>query len=275
MSITAISYDWGFEPTIVRITTTDSLATITTAAYWTGQSTVIEALNNGAFTFPEGCLVAINYSDGEGFFTFSVADQAFVAETIPGSLSSTLTEARVFVGSALNVATGVAMSGDIEIIADGTTAIGAGVIVNADVAASAALALSKLEPMVSGTIMVGSAAAVATEVAMSGDVAIIASGATTIQAGAIDLAMLSSGITPSSIVVFAGQPTTAGGAAAEVITVTGAAATDLAFVQMVDDGTNNTTIISAAVTLNTLTVTFSADPGADAVINYQLLRAAA
>jgi len=91
---------------------------------------------------------------------------------------------------------------------------------------------------------------------------------------AVSLENLDAGITPSHIVVFAGQPTTTGGAAAEAITVTGAAATDLAFVEMVDDGTNNTTIVNAVVTLNTLTVTFSADPGADAVINYQLLRAA-
>jgi hypothetical protein len=126
----------------------------------------------------------------------------------------------------------------------------------------------------SAEILVGSGANVATAVAMSGDVAIDNAGATTIQAGAIDLAMLSAGIAPSHVVVFAGQPTTAGGGAGEAITVTGAAATDLAFVQMVDDGTNNTTIVNAVVTLNTLTVTFSADPGADAVINYQILRAA-
>lgn len=91
---------------------------------------------------------------------------------------------------------------------------------------------------------------------------------------AVSLENLDAGITPSHIVVYAGQPTTAGGGAAEAITVTGAAATDLAFVQMVDDGTNNTTIVNAVVTTNTLTVTFSGDPGADAVINYQLLRAA-
>ena len=92
---------------------------------------------------------------------------------------------------------------------------------------------------------------------------------------AVSLENLDSGITPSHIVVFAGQPTTAGGGAAEAITVTGAAATDLAFVEMVDDGTNNVTIVNAVVTTNTLTVTFSGDPGADCVINYQLLRAAA
>lgn len=91
---------------------------------------------------------------------------------------------------------------------------------------------------------------------------------------AVSLENLDSGITPSHIVVYAGQPTTAGGGAAEAITVTGAAATDLAFVTMVDDGTNNVTIVNAVVTTNTLTVTFSGDPGADCVINYQLLRAA-
>lgn len=81
---------------------------------------------------------------------------------------------------------------------------------------------------------------------------------------------------PSHIIRFAGQPTTAGGAAAEAITVTGAlAASDYAFVQMVDDGTNNTTIVNAVVTDDTLTVTFSGDPGADAVINYQIIRAIA
>ncbi len=69
-------------------------------------------------------------------------------------------------------------------------AVAAGTIVNADIAAAAAIAFSKLEPMASGAILVGSAGAVATEVAMSGDVAIIASGATTIQALAVKQGML-------------------------------------------------------------------------------------
>ena len=68
------------------------------------------------------------------------------------------------------------------------------------------------------------------------------------------------------------QYTTVGGAAAEAITVTGAQATDLAFVQMVNNGTNNVTIVDAVVTANTLTVTFSGDPAADTVINYQLVK---
>jgi hypothetical protein len=109
---------------------------------------------------------------------------------------------------------------------------------------------------------------------MSGDVAISNTGATTIQAAAIDLAMLSTGIAPSHVVKYAGKPTTVGGAAAEAFTVNGVAATDLAFVQIVDNGTNNVTVLQAVCTLNTLTVTFSGNPGADCIFNYQILRAA-
>lgn len=92
--------------------------------------------------------------------------------------------------------------------------------------------------------------------------------------GDVTLAKLDAGITPSHVVKFADQETTVGGAAAEAFTVTGVAATDLAFVQVVDNGTGNVTALQAVCTLNTLTVTFSADPQADTVFNYQILRAA-
>lgn len=61
-----------------------------------------------------------------------------------------------------------------------------GAVTNAKVNAAAAIAFSKLAALPSGDIIVGSAGTVPTAVAMSGDVAIIASGATTIQAGAVD-----------------------------------------------------------------------------------------
>lgn len=63
-------------------------------------------------------------------------------------------------------------------------------ILNADISASAAIAFSKLATLTSGNILVGSAGNVATSVAMSGDVAIIASGATTIQAGVVTYAKM-------------------------------------------------------------------------------------
>ena len=91
----------------------------------------------------------------------------------------------------------------------------------------------------------------------------------------VTLAKLAAGITPSHVIKFAGQATTVGGAAAEAFTITGAvAATDRAFVQMVADGTNNVTVLQAVVTTNTLTITFSGNPAADTIFNYQLIRAA-
>jgi hypothetical protein len=194
VAITSIMYDWGTNPTIIRITTTDDLTTITTAGYWTDEQDNIEALNHGAFDIPLGSIFGIVYDGGEGFFTFDEADQTFVAETNPGSLSETLQENRIFVGNASNVATGVAMSGDIGIVASGETAIQAGVIVNADVNAAAAIAYSKLAALPSAQILVGSAGNVATAVAMSGDVAISNTGATTIQAGAVESSMLDAAV---------------------------------------------------------------------------------
>lgn len=97
-----------------------------------------------------------------------------------------------------------------------------------------------------------------------------------IAANAVTLAKLSAGITPSHVIKFANQVTTVGGAAAEAFAVPGAvAATDRAFVQIVDNGAANVTALQAVVTADTLTVTFSADPGNDTVINYQIIRAAA
>lgn len=137
----------------------------------------------------------------------------------------------------------------------------------------------------SGNIFVGSAGNVATGVAMSGDATMASTGAMTIANNAITtakilnanvtLAKLAAGIAPAGVIKFMGQTTTAGGAAAEAITVTGAvAATDRAFVQVVDNGTNNVTVLQAVVTTNTLTVTFSGDPGADTIVNWQLIRVA-
>lgn len=184
-----------------------------------------------------------------------------------------LASAEILVGNSSGLAQARAVSGDIAITNAGVTSIAAGAIVNADVNAAAAIDYSKLATLTSGNILVGSAGNVATSVAMSGDVAIVASGATTIQAGAVGLSKLASAVAPSHVVKYAGQHTTVGGAAAEAITVTGLAATDLVFVQMKNDGTSNVTIVDAVPTLNTLTVTFSANPGNDTVVYYQALRA--
>lgn len=137
MAITSISRDWGVNPSIVRVTSTDALATITTAGYLTDEADNIAALNNGAFEWQDGDLVAINYSNGEGFFTRDSADNTFAAQPAsPGTLANTLLDGRIFVGSALNVATGVALSGDATIINTGALTIANNAVTSAKLAAT-------------------------------------------------------------------------------------------------------------------------------------------
>lgn len=77
---------------------------------------------------------------------------------------------------------------------------------------------------------------------------------------------------PSHYIAYAGTHTTVGGAAAEAVTVTGAAATDIPIV--VYRSTNDTdSILSVAMAANTMTVTCSADPATDHSFGYMLLRA--
>lgn len=168
-----------------------------------------------------------------------VDDILWVASSVnSGGLSNTLASGNIFVGNGSNVATGVTMSGDATMANTGALTIANSAINAAKLASDAVTTVKILDANVT-------------------------------------LAKLAAGIAPAAVIKFFGQTTTAGGAAAEAITVTGAvAATDRAFVQLVDPGTNTVSVVDAVVTTNTLTVTFSADPGADAIINWQLVRAA-
>ncbi len=66
-----------------------------------------------------------------------------------------------------------------------STMIADGTIVNADINASAAIALTKLQGIASAKIIVGDSSGVATEVAVTGDIAITNTGVTSITAGSI------------------------------------------------------------------------------------------
>ena len=97
---------------------------------------------------------------------------------------------------------------------------------------------------------------------------------TGLASSSVTLAKLASGVTPSHVVKYAGTHTTAGGAAAEAITVAGVAATDVVLVTIKAQGSTPRTVLYAAPTTDTITVTFSDDPSTDHVLFYQVLRAA-
>ncbi len=146
---------------------------------------------------------------------------------------------------------------------------------NQDLAAAAAISYSKLASLTSGNILVGSAGAVATSVAMSGDATIIASGALTIASGAVSLDKLAAGVTPSHVVKFAAAAVaTAGGDAVETVSITGLLSTDI--VQVMPRAVGNTprTILTAIPSTGVLTITYSGDPSTDHSFDYSVLRAA-
>lgn len=101
-----------------------------------------------------------------------------------------LTNGNILVGNGSNVATSVAVTGDVTITNAGVTAIASGVIVNADINASAAIAFSKLAALTSTNILVGNGSNVATAVAMSGDATLANTGALTIATGAVTYAKM-------------------------------------------------------------------------------------
>lgn len=93
--------------------------------------------------------------------------------------------------------------------------------------------------------------------------------------GQVTLAKLATGVAPSHVVKFAGEFTTAGGDAAEQASVAGVLATDIVIASILNNGTNNVTLLQAAAGTDVIDFTMSADPSTDCVISYVVLRAAA
>lgn len=138
MAIFGIVRDWGTQPAIVRIGTTDSLATITTTGYLLTQEDEIQAVNAGAFEWAATDYVLAYYSDNGGswgFFTYVPATGSLVAAAVvPGSLSATLPNTQIFVGNASNTATGVAMSGAATISNTGVVTLANNAVASANLA---------------------------------------------------------------------------------------------------------------------------------------------
>jgi hypothetical protein len=73
-------------------------------------------------------------------------DDVSSTAAVAHSKLANITAGQVLIGNASNVPTATALSGDVTVNSSGVTAIGSGVIVNADVNASAAIAGTKISP---------------------------------------------------------------------------------------------------------------------------------
>ena len=69
--ISVISRDYGIVPSIVRVLTSDTLATVSGGSYILNQAANISAANEGAFTWLSNDSVLVNASDGSAFYTIS------------------------------------------------------------------------------------------------------------------------------------------------------------------------------------------------------------
>src|SRR5579863_103317 len=136
--ITSIKREFNLFPNIVGIVTTDNLSTITTAGYFSTQLANVELLNNGVWQWETEDIVLIFYAtDLIGWFTYDASTDAFVGVPANGGISNTLPSADIIVGNASNVATAVAMTGDVHISNAGATTIQAGAVTGSKIANNA------------------------------------------------------------------------------------------------------------------------------------------
>ena len=112
---------------------------------------------------------------------------------ISHSKLSGITAGSVLMGNASNVPTATVVSGDVTINSSGTTAIASGVVVDADISATAAITHTKLANITAGSILMGNATNIPTATAITGDVTISNTGTTAIASGVIVDADINSG----------------------------------------------------------------------------------
>jgi hypothetical protein len=144
------------------------------------------------------------------------------------------------------------------------TAIGAGVIVNADVSTGAAIAHSKLANITAGQVLLGNASNVPTATALSGDVTVNSSGVTAIGSGVI----VDADISPSAEIAVSKL---ADGAARQLLQ-TDAAGTDVEWTS--DVAIPGTLAVTGATTLAAATATTPAtDNNSTAVATTAYVRA--
>ena len=85
MAITSIKRDWGVSPSIVRITTTDTLSAVGTTGYLFAQTAIINGLNAGTFQWDLNDFVLVFASDGWDLFTISPGFQSLTQFSISGA----------------------------------------------------------------------------------------------------------------------------------------------------------------------------------------------
>lgn len=183
----------GIKPGSLKMVTSDNLVTITTAGYLNNMGTLILPNLQIAPSDVIECLYSYNVTTDTGSLVYlqpSITNGVITLVSLNNPAVITLANGDIFVGNASNVATGVALSGDATITNTGVMTIANSAIINAKVSASAAIAFSKLATLATGHLLAGNAGVV-TDVALSGDATIGATGVLTIANAAVTSAKVS------------------------------------------------------------------------------------
>lgn len=94
--ITAIKREFDLFPNIVGIVTTDNLATISSANYFSSQLAQVELLNNGVWQWETEDIVLIYYATNQvGFFQYNAATDSFTAVSGTQTQSVSLTSTQI------------------------------------------------------------------------------------------------------------------------------------------------------------------------------------
>lgn len=149
--------------TVYKTTATQDGIILTGGASGTGTYRVTVApaslSNNQTLTLPDTTGTVVTTGDTGSVTSTMLADATIVNgdiatnAAIATSKLANFTAAQVLLGDATGVPTATTLSGDITITSSGVTAIGAGVIMDAEVAANAAIAGTKVAPNFGGQLI--------------------------------------------------------------------------------------------------------------------------
>lgn len=135
--ITSITRDWGSDPAIVRIVTTDDFATVTGSTYIADQAANIKEVNGGAFEWKDGDAALVYNADGTNFMSVAVdisdktsavlsastsgaVQTATYTKLVDGNAAATLAETIVFSAPAGAIVLGVRFNPSAALTADNT-----------------------------------------------------------------------------------------------------------------------------------------------------------
>lgn len=276
MTITALARNFNGDPNMVTMVTTSSAADITTAGFWNLPATVadVDRLQNGVFQWSPTDFVSIYTSDGFGTYVYDFTNAAFAMDNAGGATVITPTQANylakfVDTNGTLGMSTGTLLS-KATIITDP----GFGFTSQPPFPGTGSLSLYAMDAGNFNIFINNDVVAQVTSVSIPDPLAnqgkfLVGTGANPFVNKHLLIANGTHGVVIDSGAQLLSGTTAAygGGGTSNAFTVTGLVAAAVGAC-VIKSSTNNVSVTKAVAGTNSLTVTFSADPGANTTLTY-------